>query len=228
MKRLLSYFSKLELTLWGLSVFLIITSFLVFDGKNFPTLVASLIGVTSLIFNAKGNPFGQALMILFSIIYGMISFGAAYYGEMITYMGMTLPMSVFAFVSWIRHPYKGQRTEVSVREVKRRDVVIMAVASVAVTVTFYYILKYFDTADIVVSTASVTTSFVAVYLTFLRSPLFALAYAMNDMVLILLWAAASAVNTLYIPVVVCFAAFLVNDIYGFVSWQRMKRRQSGK
>ena len=59
-----------------------------------------------MIFNAKGNPIGQFLTIVFSLLYGIISYGFSYYGEMITYLGMTMPMSVFALVSWIKNPYK--------------------------------------------------------------------------------------------------------------------------
>ena len=84
---------------------MIIVSFCVFDRENYVTLAASLIGVTSLIFNAKGNPFGRLLMILFSVLYGLISLSFAYYGEMITYLGMSMPMSVFALITWRRNPY---------------------------------------------------------------------------------------------------------------------------
>ena len=80
-----NYFSKLEIILWSSSVLLIIGSFCMFDRENYLTLLASLIGVTSLIFNAKGNPFGQFLMVWFSLLYGVISFSFAYYGEMLTY-----------------------------------------------------------------------------------------------------------------------------------------------
>ena len=59
MKNLTAYFTKGELALWGGSVLLILTAFLLFDRVNFMTLAASLIGTTSLIFNAKGNPLGQ-------------------------------------------------------------------------------------------------------------------------------------------------------------------------
>ena len=75
------------------------------------------------------------------------------------------------------------------------------------------------------STLSVTTSFLAVYLTFRRNPYFALAYAANDVVLIVLWILASIDDIRYVSVVVCFAAFLVNDIYGFLNWRKMERRQ---
>ena len=71
-----------------------------------------------------------------------------------------------------------------------------------------------------------TTSFLAVYLTFRRSPYFALAYAANDIVLIVLWTLASAYDIRYISVVVCFAAFFVNDLYGYINWQKMKLRQA--
>lgn len=224
-KDLVRYFTKEERWLWLSSVVLIIISFCVFDRENYMTLCASLIGVTSLIFNAKGNPFGQLLMVIFSLLYGMISYTFAYYGEMITYLGMTMPMAVFALISWLRNPYNGNRAEVKVNRISRKEVVFMWILAAVVTVVFYFILAYFHTANIIPSTLSVTTSFVAVYLTFRRSPYFAVAYASNDVVLIVLWVLASMSDMRYISVVVCFAAFLVNDIYGFVNWRKMEKRQ---
>ena len=225
-KDLVRYFTKEERWLWLSSVVLIIISFCVFDRENYMTLCASLIGVTSLIFNAKGNPFGQLLMVIFSLLYGMISYTFAYYGEMITYLGMTMPMAVFALISWLRNPYNGNRAEVKVNRISRKEVVFMWILAAVVTVVFYFILAYFHTANIIPSTLSVTTSFVAVYLTFRRSPYFAVAYASNDVVLIVLWVLASTSDMRYISVVVCFAAFLVNDIYGFVNWRKMEKRQN--
>ena len=101
-KKITNYFSNTEILLWCSSVGLIIFSFLLFDRESYLTLLASLLGVTSLIFNAKGNPIGQFLMIIFSLLYGVISFTFQYYGEMITYLGMTMPMAVFALISWLK------------------------------------------------------------------------------------------------------------------------------
>lgn len=224
-KSLINYFSKGEIILWISSVIIIIFSYIVFDRENCITLAASLIGVTSLIFCAKGNPFGQLLMIVFSLLYGIISFSFSYYGEMLTYLGMTMPMAVFSLISWLKNPYKGNKSEVAVNELKSKDYIVMIVLSVAVTVVFYFFLDYFNTANIIPSTISVTTSFIAVYLSFRRSPYYAIAYAANDVILIVLWVAASIKDFSYISVVVCFAAFLINDIYGFISWRRMEKRQ---
>lgn len=221
-----NYFSKIEIVLWSVSVLFITMSFYVFDRGSYLTLVASLIGVTSLIFNAKGNPIGQALMIVFSLLYGIISFTFAYYGEMITYLGMTMPMAFVALISWLRNPYKGNKAEVRVNSISKKEQILMWLLTIVVTVVFYFILNYFNTVNIVPSTISVTTSFLAVYLTFRRCPTFALAYAANDMVLIVLWIMASIYDTKYISVVVCFIAFFINDIYGYISWRQMKRRQT--
>ncbi len=219
------YFSKSDIFIWGLSVLLITVSFAAFDRENYLTFFASLIGTTSLIFNAKGNPIGQVLMIIFSILYGIIAYSFDYYGEMITYLGMTMPMAALALISWLRNPYNDSGSEVRVGSVGKKEAVFMWLLSCVVTVIFYFILEYFNTASLVLSTLSVTTSFVAVYLTFRRSPCFAVAYAANDVVLIALWIIASIADTRYISVVVCFAAFLANDIYGFISWRKMKKHQ---
>ena len=101
----------------------------------------------------------------------------------------------------------------------------MLLLAVAVTAVFYFILKYLGNVALIVSTLSVTTSFIAAYLTFLRSPYYALAYAANDIVLIVLWCIASVAEPSNLPMLICFAVFLVNDLYGFINWRRMQKRQ---
>ncbi len=189
------------------------------------TLAASLIGVTSLIFNAKGNPFGQVLMVIFSLFYGVISYGFSYYGEMITYLGMTMPMAVLALISWLRNPYNGNKAEVAVNRLKMGEYLFAALLTAIVTLIFYFVLDYFNTANMLFSTLSVATSFIAVYLTFRRSPFYAIGYAANDIVLIIMWIMAAKGDRSGISVAVCFAAFLINDLYGFVSWRNMEKRQ---
>ncbi len=225
-KALLNYFSTGELVLWISSTALVLISFIVFDRTNYLTLAASLIGVTSLIFNAKGNPFGQALMIVFSIVYAIISYSFAYFGEMLTYLGMSMPMAVFALVSWLRHPYKGKKSEVQINHLGKKEQVFMWIITFAVTAVFYFVLKAFNTANLLPSTISVTTSFLAVYLTFRRSPYYAVGYAANDVVLIVLWVMASFENIKYVSVVICFVAFFANDIYGFINWRKMGIKQA--
>ena len=144
---------------------------------------------------------------------------------MITYLGMTAPMAVFALISWLRNPYNGNKAEVKVNSLKKQETIFMSLLAAVITFGFYFILRYFHTANLIPSTISVTTSFLAVYLTFRRSPYFALAYAANDIVLIVLWILATLSDISYLSVIICFVAFLVNDIYGFINWLKMQKRQ---
>ncbi len=226
LKRAAKYFTPFELILWAGSVTVIAVFYGVFDGEHPMNLAASLIGATSLIFAAKGNPFAQLLLIVFSVLYGIISWTYAYYGEMITYLGMSAPIAVLALISWLRHPFAGKHSEVRVNHVSMKEHVFLWVLTAAVTAAFYFILKALNTANLIPSTVSVATSFLAAYLTFRRSPLYAVAYAANDIVLIVLWVMATLDDIGYISVVVCFVIFLANDLYGFFNWTRMRRRQS--
>ncbi|MEE1516360.1 MAG: nicotinamide riboside transporter PnuC [Lachnospiraceae bacterium] len=222
------YFTRFEKILWIVSVLAIVISFIIFGGDSFLDMIASIIGVSALILCAKGNFIGQILVIIFSTLYGYISYSFSYYGEMITYMCMTLPMAVIALISWLRNPYNGKKTEVKVYKVGPKEIAVMSFCTVIVTIVFYCILSVFNTANIVPSTFSVTTSFVAVYLTYKRSPYFALAYSVNDLVLIILWILAGIKDIRYFNMVVCFVIFFINDIYGFISWKKMEKMQDGE
>lgn len=216
--------SAFERYLWLFSVTVIIVSSLI-SGTDFISLSASLIGVTSLILLAKGFVAGQVLMIIFSVIYAIISYGFGYYGELLTYAGMTLPMAVISLISWIRHPYK-QTNEVEVGKLNLRKILFIAVSAAVVTVAFYFILKHFNTQNLIPSTVSILTSYIAAALTAFRSPYFAFGYAINDIVLIVLWAMASFKDISYVPMAVCFTVFFINDMYGFICWKKMEKRQN--
>ena len=217
--------SKFELGLWLFSLAGVTLSSVLSPVFDWLSLTASLIGVTALIFVAKGDPLGQVLTVVFSVFYGVISWTFRYYGEMITYLGMSAPMAALAVAAWLKNPYEQGKAEVRVNRLKLPEICLLAVLTVLVTVLFFFILDFFGTANLLPSTLSVTTSFLASYLTFRRSPFYALAYAANDLVLIALWILASLEDPAYFPMILCFAMFFLNDTYGFVNWQRMQKRQ---
>ncbi len=225
MKKVFNYFTAFEYALWSVSILTAIFSHISFGGDSL-TLTASLVGITALIFCAKGHPVGQFLIIVFSLIYGYISYTFSYFGEMITYLGMSMPMAVWALIVWLKNPYEKGRAEVRVNSIKLREVFLLFTMTLSVTALFCPVLYALNTNNLFFSTLSVTTSFLAVYLTARRSPYYALAYTANDIILIVLWILASLDDSSYIGVVICFGAFLMNDIYGFANWKKMKKRQA--
>lgn len=226
LKKLLSYFSPFEWTLWITSVLAITLSFVLSGDFYFLTLIASLVGVSSLIFIAKGNVVGQFLIILFSILYGIISIRFRYWGEMITYVFMSLPASISACITWLKNPSLESKNEVKVAPMTPKKLILSSLVSLTVTVIFFFILRALGTANLYLSTVSIATSFLAASFLFLRSRYYALAYAANDIILIGLWVLASIESLSYLPMVVCFVAFLCNDSYGFINWKRIQNRQN--
>lgn len=217
--------SRFELLLWLGSMAVIMAAFLLAGGQEPLNLLSSLLGVTSLIFISKGYVFGEVLTVFFSILYGIVSYFFHYYGEMITFMGMTGPVALFSIFAWLRHPYAATK-EVEVSRLSGRQVGFLALAAIAVTIAFYFILGALGNANLSVSTISVTASFVASSLAFLRSPYYALVYAINDLILIVLWLLATLESIAYLPMTACFVTFFFNDLYGFYNWRRMQRRQA--
>ena len=211
--------TKKEWALWFGSLLVVIASNLLSGKVDLLTLSAACVGITSLIFAAKGNVWAQILMVVFSILFGVISWRFRYWGEMITYLGMTMPMAIWSTVTWLKNPAANGK-EVAIRKLNARHIAGLVFFGAVTTAVFYLILRALDTPNIVFSTVSITTSFLAASLTMLRTSYYALGYASNDVVLIVLWALASIENPMYIPVVVNFAIFFLNDMYGFISWRK--------
>jgi nicotinamide mononucleotide transporter PnuC len=138
---------------------------------------------------------------------------------------MTTPIAIASIVTWIKNPSKQNKNEVEVNEMKCKEYLLMSALAILVTFVFYFILKFFNTNNLWFSTLSITTSFLACYLSMKRSRFYALAYALNDVVLIVLWVLASMTSLEYVSMVTCFLVFLANDIYGFINWTKMMNKQ---
>lgn len=218
--------AKKDWVLWIASVSLIVVSNILSGDVDLLTLTATCIGVTSLVFAAMGNVWSPILMTVFSVLYAIISYRFRYWGEMITYMLMTLPMSVWSIITWFKNSGGDNHGVVKIRKITFRIIIALMLSTVIVTAIFYFILKGLNTPNLLLSTFSISTSFIAASLTMLRSSYYALFYASNDLVLIVLWILASAQNPVYIPVVVNFVIFFVNDMYGFICWKKREAVQN--
>ncbi|MDD6311773.1 MAG: nicotinamide riboside transporter PnuC [Firmicutes bacterium] len=219
----LKAFTKYEACMWIGSVAALIILYAVSGGGGVIAFVAPILGVTALIFQAKGNVLGQILVIIFSFMYAYTAWTFHYYGEVVTYLGMTMPSAVAVTISWIKNLHS--ETEVAIAETKKSTYAILAVLTVIMTIIFYFILKALDTPNLGFSTVSVTTSFFAAGLCFLRNRFFSLAYMCNDIVLVILWVLASMTDLSYLSMVLNFVVFAINDFYIYYSWRKINERQ---
>lgn len=214
---------------------LYVISLVIVVGSNFFTvnidyfkMASTIVGATALIFIAKGNVWGQILSVAFCIMYAYTSYLFRYYGEMITYLAMSLPIAVVSIFTWLKNPYKKGEQIVKISKISLKEALLMVALAILVTVGFYFVLKALETPNLIISTVSVTTSFFAAYLLMRRNSYYALAYALNDVVLITLWILASIQDIGYLTVVACFVMFLINDLYGFINWKLREKEQGVK
>jgi nicotinamide mononucleotide transporter PnuC len=139
---------------------------------------------------------------------------------------MSAPIALVSVITWIKNPYKEDKSVVKIQKLNKRTIIIVFLLTIIVTSAFYFILKAFNTPNLITSTLSITTSFLASTLMLLRSPYYAVAYGLNDVVLIILWIMASITDLGYLPMVACFVTFLFNDTYGFISWSTREKSQA--
>jgi nicotinamide mononucleotide transporter PnuC len=218
-------FKPLDYIVWFSSLAIILVSSLVAKEKNALSIITSLIGASSLIFVAKGHPIGQFIIIIFATLYGIKSLTFHYYGEFITYVFMSLPVALLTAISWLKHPFEKGQGEVKVENLNAKKWLTLVFSTIVVTTIFYFVLKALSTPNLIVSTISIATSFSACMMLLFRSPYYAVFYGVNDIVLIVLWSMACKQDITYLPLVVCFCVFLLNDTYGFISWLLMKKHQ---
>lgn len=221
----LNFFEKM---LWAFSVAGIIVLFLLVPEKNPLTLIATIAGVTSLLFTAKGHVSGQFLTLVFCVLYAIVSLGFKYYGEAITYLGMTFPSDLVSIVVWLKNPAVDGKAEVRISHLTPKKFALASFLTATATFVFYFILRALGTANLGISTVSVATSMISSVFTIMRVPYYALCYAANDVVLIVMWILASLKNPVYVPMVLNFVIFLANDLYGFASWKKMRKIQDSK
>lgn len=220
-------FSKWDWLVLSVSLTAVSICLLIAPNVAWSTAAGVIVGAFALVLMARGDVWGQALTVVFSILYGITSWQFRYYGEMITYLGMTLPMAAMAVVSWLRHPFQGNKAEVEIHRLTCGQRWRMVVGSVAVTVVLGIVLWVLDTPNLFFSIVSITTSFLAAYLTYYRNPWYAFVYAANDVVLVILWVLASVKDSSFTPMIACFSVFLLNDLYAFIHWRRRERKQKG-
>jgi len=92
-------------------------------------------------------------------------------------------------------------------------------------VGIYYLLRYFNTSELLISTFSVIIYVVATYLVVRRSKYGFLLYILSDVILILLWGIPILKgNLLLIPILLEPLILLFNDLYGWISWNKESKK----
>ena len=189
------------------------------------TISCSIVGIITALLLAKGKNLGQVFGLLITVLYSIVSFKNKYYGEVLIYSLLMLPMYVIGIITWINH--KSEKTNsVEINSINKKEWILVSFIFAGVFVGIYYLLKSFNTSELVISTISVLASLFAVYLQIRRSKYSFSFYIVNDIILMFLWG-IPVVRGSYIlfPMLLNPTINLVNDIYGFYNWKKTEKIQ---
>lgn len=221
---MLKEWNRLEKILLFGSIILVSIVAIIFKSDLLTTL-CSIVGIITALLLAKGKKLGQLFGILITILYSIVSFKNKFYGEVIIYILLMLPMYIIGIISWLKYHNKETNT-VNVNKINWKEWIWVSVISVVVFIGIYLLLKSFNTEELIVSTLSVVASLFAVYLQIRRSRFSFYFYVINDVILIILWGIPVITgDLLLIPMVFNPIINLINDIYGIFNWKKLEKRQ---
>lgn len=224
MKKLSKNWALWEVVFLLTSIVAVSICFFISPERSVLSFISSICGITTVFFLAKGLFFAPITDIIYNCLYAAVSIVSFYYGEAIIYIVIMMPISISSLITWLKNKNKDEAT-VKVNKIKPKEWLFLAIACVAITIGFYFLLKVLNTSQLIVSTISIITSVIGAYLLLRRSSYYAIAFILNDVILIVLWGLTTLTSGLmYLPTTLSFIVFLVNDTYGFIRWKKEEKK----
>lgn len=226
MKKIKSTWKWYEYLMLGIGWIIIIIGFIFGSDKNYFSFFASIYGIFTVLTTAKGLFYAPIVGIGYCVLYVLVSITQQFWGEVLIYSLINFPLCVIKIISWLRNRNKQNRTFININKVKWQEYLILFVSIIPITFGFYFLLKALNTNELLVSTFSIVTSLIAEYLLIRRNKFYAIGYMANDIVCIILWSLAIASNGIaLLPTLLYFCFTFVNDLYGFINWLIMEKKQ---
>ena len=219
--------SLFEILFLIFSILVVSGCFLFSGDKNYFSLSCSILGIIAVLAVSKGLVWAPYINLVFNTCYAILSFTQGFYGEFIISIVFMNAIYIMSIISWLKNRGKQNKEIVEVNKITKKEYLFLFVAIIILTIVFYFVLKALNTQELIISTLSLTGSGVAAYLMFRRCSYYALGYIFNDLVLITLWTINVVKNGLgYLPTVISFVVFLINDTYGLIHWKKEEKKQS--
>ena len=224
MKNILKNWTKLENSLLFGSIIIVSLIGIIYK-SDLLTISCSIVGIITALLLAKGKNLGQVFGVLITILYSIVSFKNKFYGEVFIYIVLMLPMYIVGIISWTKHQNKVTNS-VEINKITNREWIIIFIVTVIIFNAVYFLLKIFNTSEILVSTFSVIASIFAVYLQIRRSRFSFYFYVINDLILIILWGIPVVKgNFLLLPMLFNPIINIINDSYGIINWRNLEKIQ---
>ena len=219
MKKYIKSWNKFEFTLLVLSIILILGLGIYLE-CGFLEIIVPFIGFFSAINQAKGYVVGQIFGVLLALLYSIMSYNNQYYGEVLIYLLVILPLYISGVYTWLKNKDKNDET-VKQNTINKKEWNILLFINIILFIGLYFLLKYFNTSNLLVSTISMNINLTATYLLVRRSRYSFLFYLINAFILLTLWGIPLLNGNIeLLPMVFNAMLLLANNLYGLYSWSK--------
>lgn len=219
MKKIFKNWNIFEISLLIISIILILSSGIFLEG-NILAVIMSILSITTAILQAKGKVLSQFIGFVVAIFYSILSFNNKYYGEVIIYITIMIPLYILGIISWLKNKNEETQT-VNKSDIHKKECCIIILVNIILFILLYQLLKYLNTDQLLISSISMNTIITATYLIARRNKFSFLFFILNDIILILLWGIPVIQGDLtLIPMLLNPSLLFINDIYGFKNWSK--------
>jgi nicotinamide mononucleotide transporter len=192
-------------------------------------LVASITGMLCVVLTAKGRISSFYFGLVNILAYSWVAYQSAYYGDVQLNMLYFLPMTFVGIYYWKKNQRKDKKqTDIKVRSLAVKEKIIWLIVSLVVLAIYGLFLKYLNGTLPFVDASTTIFSIIATILLNKRLTDQWYYWIMVDVLSIVMWVYIFITRGSDVSMLVMWAAFLVNAIYGYYNWRKMERSQNGK
>ena len=213
----------------GISLVVMITLSIVFHSHIF-YILSSTFGVVGVLFLTKVNVVGIFVGIVQIVFYSIISYLNGFYGEMVNNLCVTLPLYIANLITWLKNLYsKNGQVKIN-SSISWKEVVAAIGVVVILSVGMFFVLDYFNTTMVFVSTLSFTFNTLAIYFLARRSSLNFVFYIFNNIANFTMWGTLIITThdlSMLITLINVVVYFLLN-CYGLFNWFMTRKKQENE
>lgn len=194
-------------------------------GSTAMIIVDSILGITYIFLNAKGFLIANLFGLTRNILYAIICINNRYYGEVVVCC-VSIVVIIITFITWYKNRANNSINLKIGKAMSWQNYLILFACMAVVPVGIYFMLKAFNTQNLIISTLSVTLNLGANILLAKRLESNFYVFMANNIMCFVLWLLIVLKGEMsYIPTLINIIVFFTLNIFGVINWNRLKKQQ---
>lgn len=192
--------------------------------SNILLVISSIFGVIYSLLIAKEKRIAFIFGIINVSTYGYLLFAQKLYGGLIYNILYSLPMLIWGYIKW----KKVQNKENSgVKIISNKNRIVLTIVFTLLIMSYSLVLKSIGGYNYILDSITSVLGYLGIYLMSNKYIEQWIVWIICNLANTILWYMLSAGNTNNIPMLMMWIIYLINSIYGYITW-RKKYNKRGK